>query len=357
MKRILLVLLSACICFLCGCNSRKLINGQVVEFSNESGSVDTYFVVLTDAGEKIGILIEDQTSVWSLINEIDIDAFKSGALTNTIVSVECSGSANSMTDSDGGKIKTYTAKKIEISAILMENTLSLSDGTKVNVWKGSDFLSYQLSDGTEVLRVQNPTGPDNVYVGGIESFDDLSETVKSKILTYYETKGLLYDVNRELERAYTDYQHIESRDKFSSYWLSQDISLIASNEKVLYFMTSVYLPTSEKSGQEVQEIQLGDAFDRETGQHIDNIELFSCSEEEVGQKLLDIAQIVNSTLREEMESAFDPKYIVLFPDNLEVSFPAGTLSSQEYCYILGLDYDETLCQILNDWAVPEHSEQ
>lgn len=355
MKKILLAFLFVCVGLLYGCNGEKAVSGQVIEFSNESDSDYTKFTILTNDGEKIGILMDGQTFVWSpLIDKIDVDAFKNGDLAGVMVSAECIGSSDSMTTSDGSKIKAYIAKKIEISAVT-ENSINLSDGTDVAIWESFDFMSYQLGDGTELLRVQSAFGPDNVYVGGIENFDDLSENVKSKILTYYAAQGLLYDVNAELERAYADYQHTENKDKFSPYRLEQDTSLIASNEKVLYFMTSVYLPVTGKSGEEV-EMRLGAAFERETGEYIDTWDLFSCSEEEAKQTLLDLAQITNPTLRAEMEAAFASEYLILFPDNLEVSFPAGTLPSQEYSNILGFDYDKKLCQILNEWAIPEAAE-
>lgn len=233
---------------------------------------------------------------------------------------------------------------------LPETSLNLSDGTTVDVLKNSGSISYLLSDGTELLRVENPSGPDNVIVGGTDSFDDLSEAAQTNILTYYSEQGLLYDVNKVLEQAYADYQNTENKDEFTSYMLSQEIAPSASNERILYFITSVQLPIDS---QNMQEVHLGAAFDRETGSHISNWELFSCSEEETKQILLDIAQIKHSPLREEMEAAFSPEYLTFFTDNLEISFPAGTLPSQENCYILGLDYDRELCQILNEWAIPK----
>lgn len=236
---------------------------------------------------------------------------------------------------------------------LPETSLNLSDGTNVDIIKNSGSISYMLSDGTELLRVKNPSGPDNVIVGGTANFNDLSETAQASVLAYYSRQGLLYDANEVLEQAYADYQHTENKDEFTAYMLSQEISPSASNERILYFITSVYFPIDSQNGQEVR---LGAAFDRETGNRINNWELFSCSEEEAKQTLLDIAQIKNSPLREEMESAFSPEYLTFFADNLEISFPAGTLPSQENCYILGLDYDKELCRILNDWAIPQQND-
>ena len=177
--------------------------------------------------------------------------------------------------------------------------------------------------------------------------------MQSNILSYYINQGLLYDVNIELERAYTDYKNTENKSGFSSYFLLQDSAPASSNEKVMYFLTSVTFPIDGNHG---YEMRLGAAFNRETGKHICNWELFSCSEEEVKQAILDIAGITDTVLRAEMEAAFKFEHIILFTDNLEVSFPAGTLPSQEHGYFLGLDYDDDLCKILNEWAIPKHTE-
>lgn len=82
------------------------------------------------------------------------------------------------------------------------------------------------------------------------------------------------------------------------------------------------------------------------------MELFSCSEKEAKEALLDIAGISDPELRAEVAAAFKPEYIILFPSNLEVSFPLGSLPSQEHPYSLGLEYDDKLRNILNEWAIP-----
>ena len=53
-----------------------------------------------------------------------------------------------------------------------------------------------------------------------------------------------------------------------------------------------------------------------------------------------------------MEQAFDWNNILFFPESLEINYPEGTLKSQEHSYLIGLDYDDALLSILNDWAVP-----
>ncbi|MEG1636004.1 MAG: hypothetical protein RR324_00675 [Cellulosilyticaceae bacterium] len=56
-----------------------------------------------------------------------------------------------------------------------------------------------------------------------------------------------------------------------------------------------------------------------------------------------------------MEIAFKAENIILFPNNLEVCFPQGTLPNYENSYQLSIDYDHRLAEILNEWAVPKSS--
>lgn len=353
MKKKFIMLLVVGICLLCGCNNKKSITGQVVEAFTGTDSNNTQFVIRTEDNEEIGIMMNEQTHVWCFVNDLDVEAFKKGNLSDVMISVDYSEPSASIKASDNSKIKAYIADDIEISAVLTKDILSLSDGTSIDSWEYSDSMVYQLSNGTVLLRVQTPSGPDNVFVGGIESFNDLSETAKPNILAFYADQGLLYDVKSELERAYADYQQTETKSEFQSYMLSQEISPTASNDKVMYFLTCVSLPIDGENG---QEMRLGAAFDRDTGKYINAWELFSCAKEEAIKKILDLAQVTDPVLRAEMEKAFAPEYIVLFQDNLEVSFPARTLPSQENCYMLGLNYNEELCKILNEWAIPDHKE-
>jgi len=213
-------------------------------------------------------------------------------------------------------------------------------------------MEYKLNDGTTLVRVQNIPRAKDIVVGGLENITDLSKAVKSNILAFYQDQGLFYDLNNELERAYADYQQTKTKSEFSAYMLSQDITLQAFNDSVMYFLTSVTLPID---GSNVEELRLGAAFDRKTGKQINTWELFSCEKNEVIQTILDLAQVTDPVLRAEIEKAFSPENIVMSQNNLEVSFPAGTLPSQENGYGINLDYKD-VGKILNKWALPNHRE-
>ena len=233
-----------------------------------------------------------------------------------------------------------------------EDALILSDGTAVDRWQkgysGYDF--YKLKDGTELLREEHPSGPENVYVGGRESFDDLPEATAKAISAYYDDMGLLYDLETEMEEAYQEYLTCQAeKTDFSARLLEQSTSLCASNERVVYFLTSVILPLG---GQYAMEYQVGAAFDRETGKVIPVWDLFTLPEEDV--KALIVEEFVPRSKAEEAEmlEKLTAEYLVFQPDSLSVFFPLGAISTQLYTSGVGIDYTE-LTGVLHDWAVPD----
>ena len=105
------------------------------------------------------------------------------------------------------------------------------------------------------------------------------------VAEFYEKQGKLYDLQAELERAWTAYR--TAPETFSSFVVRQDSSPAASSERVFYFRTNL---TRTVSGNIVQEATLCAAFDRETGINIPLDDLFVCQKEDIGKKLLDLAE-------------------------------------------------------------------
>lgn len=354
MKKALICLLALCAGLLSACDGKNKVSGKIVETSIDDKMGVASFIVRTDENKEIGILLTDETFIFSFIDEISAEDFKAGTLPETIVSVNYAAPRRSMTAQDGRKITAYHAAQIEITGYSEPEAVTLPDGTAVDIWHYSNAAVYTLQDGTELLRVQNPTGPAHVYVGGVENFDGLDKTAQNNILEFFLSQGLLYDERAELERAYADYLRSEKNDEFVPYMLSQDISPLASSNTVIYFLTTAWLPLDGSNG---YSYRIGTAFDKTTGEYIENRALFSSSPDETIETILDIAEITDTVLREEMKQAFDFKNIILFPDNLEICFPQGTSPSQEYTYIIGLEYDERLLELLHDWAVPTNRQQ
>ena len=340
------ILLFLVLLLLSGCSSgRRQISGLVIEWQTDAAGVLTSLVVETEDGEERGILLTEETAVFSQVEGISREAFLSGEFREISVSADYDQLDQTLTTSDGREIKACPADFLTLEQA-HTGDVTLEDGTAVELWQGSFSDRYRLEDGTELLSVSVPSGPDGVFVGGLESFDNLSAAAQERVSAYFREQGLLYDTAAELERAYQAYQ-ADSAD-FDSFLLEQSISPTASNDHVMYFLTTVALPID---GNTMTELQLGSAFDRETGEVLDVWSLFTGTPEETAATLLDAAQIADPTLRREMTAAFRPEYLVWFPENLEVVFPRGTLPSEENTYILGLDYQE-LESILQPWAVP-----
>lgn len=60
-----------------------------------------------------------------------------------------------------------------MEACRLPDTARLSDGTELEVWQSSRYLTYFLPDGTELLRVNTPVGPSADYTVGQESLGSL----------------------------------------------------------------------------------------------------------------------------------------------------------------------------------------
>ncbi len=357
MKKLILLFLT-CILLLCGCGSGEtMISGRVTKVG-ELDSDGRWYAITTDDGDEIGVQIKQNTAVGSWIDgDYDI-MLLSGNIgeTEMIIDVYYNHREKKIMKNN---MKTIAATSVMVDSVLEKGIKNLADGTVLDGWYHSNGITYQLSDSIRLLRVNAPSGPDNVYVGNRESFDALSEEAKPVVLQYYEDRGLLYDADALLEQAYEWYK--KDKDNFSTYYVEQSVSPSASNEDIMCFLTSVTLPHT--NGYMGQEIRLGEIFDRKTGQHINSFDIFNCTPEKAIDTILDqtFSDVdFNTTnikdvdkFRAEIKAAFKPEYIVLWNENIEVSFPAGSLPTEDHCYIIGIDYTDEIKSIMHPWAVPD----
>lgn len=236
--------------------------------------------------------------------------------------------------------------------LLKQKAVVFEDGNYADLfaqdYSGTSY-KYRLPDGTDILT-ENTYGPDSVYVLGIESLDDVDGAAKEKIKDYYNKRGLLYDIESEVKRAYEEYLRCSnSDDKFSSFMVDQSVSPTASNENIICFITTVLLSIDSKTG---QEIRLGEVFNRNTGEYIDNWQLFSISEAEVRAKFHEIFNIKDTALADEMRNAIKAENIIVFPGKLQVDFPQGVLTSQKYSYLVSAEMYKIL-DCLQPWAITD----
>ena len=352
-QRISALLAVLCLCLLLSaCGGKDSISGEVVDIHQTPEA--TALILQTDGDKRIAVFLDEDTYVFGM-DDIDGEAYKASPHTGVSLYFFPEGRKTTLTTADGKNLKAYHADRyISIDAYLIQDAVTLSDGTPLDAWKTSMFgTTYQLKDGTELLREDAPSGPENHYVVGLESFDDLSEAAKPAIRKYFDEQGALYDLPAELERAWAEYQ--EDPKAFSAFWVSQDTSPAAASQKVMYFNTNVTLPVN---GNICEEFTLCAAFDRNTGESIPLTSLFTCPEAEIAQNLLDLAEKDGSgpsdpEVKREMLKAFRMEYLSFYSDYIMQDFPAGTLPSQEHAYLVSVDYDAGLSDILQPWAIPQ----
>jgi len=348
-KRLSLVLAAALCLLLAGCTRDVYITGRVVERTVENGKI-TALVVQEEDGEKTGLILHPEGSIISWLKEVEPEILLEDPLPAVKVVGRSEGRRTTRMEAGGERIPAYVTRSIQIEEILQPEALTLADGTKIDVWRQPSSASYQEGE-QEILWEMPPVWPEYVYVMGTESLNDVSETAREEIVAFYRERGLLYDLDAELEKAHAEYKaHQPGEEKFQARVVGQEISPTAGAPGVIYFLTQINLP--QEGTAYSTSLRLGEAFDRQTGQKLEVEDLFTCSPEEVLEKILEMSALGDPALAEEMRAAFDQANLVFFNDNLEVSFPAGSLPSQEYMYIVGLEYEKGLAEIMHPWAVP-----
>lgn len=199
--------------------------------------------------------------------------------------------------------------------------------------------------------VRNTIGPDNVHSGTVESLDTLPEEAQQKIKTYFDEQGILYDVFVTLENAYDAYCIL--KDDFSTYVLSQEMVPTASSDEILYYLTVVTTPDNGTYGH--TELRLGTAFDKDTGEVIPASDLFTCEPDDIIDRFAEICKVDDEALIAEMKAKLKLEYVIFFPDNLEITFPAEALPEYGISHGMGFDYSEEVSALLQPWAIPNGS--
>ncbi len=342
---------------LTACQDEKNISGALAEVQTaEDGSLSA--LILERDGKRTGVLLAEKTSVWprgegSWTGEEAMEAFRKDLQPGNELSAWCYPRKEKLETAEGESIPAYWGQSVHINGILKRNALTLRDGTAIDVMENGgqgDNRTYQLFDGTELLRVDDNGGPENHYVMSLESFDDLTPQAQEKVRAYYEAQGPLYDEREELERSYAAYQ--ELGEAFECDWVQQDAAPSASNDKIMYFVTSLRLP-QEYGGRLSYERQSGGAFDRETGEKIDNWDLFAVPEAEVRRRFPELCGWVDEPeLRAAMSEALKGDMFVFFPENVSVDFPPGSLPGEENGYCISLHYKDAPEGFFQPWAIP-----
>lgn len=352
-----LLLLCFLLCLgLTACGGNKSINGEVVAVQQDPAAL----VLQKTDGRRIAVLLEEDTYI-SGMDGFDDEAYRAAPHTGVTVSFFPKGRGTSLTTAEGEKLKAYRADfSIHINSYLVEDAYTLSDGTLLDAWEGGFFSTrYQLKNGAELLRENAPFGPENVYVGGLESYDSLSPAAQAAVTKFYTDQGKLYDLDDMLERAYAEYQ--EDPESFCPYYVSQDTYSAASSQRVMYVSTNLtvgvsHTPGSTGSYVQTQDLSVQTAFDRETGEVIPTADLFTCPEDQLGEKLLNAVDwLERDPVKQEMIAAFRLDYLEISQGGFYLRFPSGALPSQELRYYVSVDLTDDCKTLLQPWAVPDGS--
>ena len=349
----IIIILSVLLFFCCSKREADLrVSGNVLEFIfNEDDQVS--IVIVQSEDKKIGVKITQDTYIYTWFDESLVEDFQTGRVKDIVIFVDHKETAMRMETKAGEQITAYEAKQIHIRGYKDEEPYILMDGTLVDVWHHTDATHYKLENEVTLLNVADPLGPESIYVSDAESLEDLSENAQAKVIEYYQNRGLLYNEFEILEKAYQEYLESDKKSEFRTWMIRQETFPIASNDKTIYFMTTVVIPTEDSFGYEKR---MGEAFNKETGEYISNLDLFSCKQDEVLKNLLMISGDSDPKLLKELEQVFDPQSIILFPNALELSFQQSDSGNYEYMHLIGVDYDEKLLEILHSWAVPDSNE-
>ena len=321
-----------CAVFLTGCGE-KTIHGEVVEV-NSDGQLS--FVLDQEIGGPVTIQTDVDTHIFSWIDEATASDFRAGNVEGMMVQVTLKKFH-----------KEKVASQVLIEQLKIKDYYTLADGTKVDLTIGLNEHTYSIPNVTELLQVRKHIGPVNVQIVSQESLRDLPEVAQQNIIAYYDAMGLLYDEFQTLEDAYNAFC---TWDKFYAFYLSQEMTPIASSDDVIYILTDFL---SDRGMEGTNELRVCAAFDKKTGEEIPATQLFTCEPEEIFGNLIEISQPGKDDPIDEMKEAFGPEYLVFFPEHLEILFPEEALPAYGMSFGMGMDYtNEALLKILQPWAVP-----
>lgn len=209
-------------------NREQKIYGRTVEITVLGNGMST-LRVHTDQGKDIGFKMTEDTLVFSHIEGVQEEAFKSGQLRDVEVAITYKGLPTVWYTKHSPKMKLFHATDIEIMEVLTEE-IRLKDTPKIEVWQGVFNREYRLEDGTELLDVRGSSGPNHVKVSGNDNLENVTKEVKQKIVHYYNEQGLLYNIEKYLGQAYEIYNKQNSETAFLPYLLEQSTVPSASNE-------------------------------------------------------------------------------------------------------------------------------
>ena len=245
-------------------------------------------------------------------------------------------------------------------AVSTGETLSLKDGTVVEIWETADNTRYQLPDGSVILEIDKPAFyaelpedrpyPGSLLPGADHGFDELTEDVQTAIRDYCLALPPRYDLATQLERARHNYEKYGQDSVYHPFHMMWRYYPCAEGDNVLYVMTETEGLKDEWS---TDSEFITTAFDKTTGEVIPPEDLFACSPEELAEFMVRRSGLSLEDKMQEMIEKFDLQYLVIFPGQVHLWYPEDTLTDQPPAkYWLTFDNCEDLLTLFHPWSRP-----
>ena len=232
------ILLFLCLLALTSCGARTVnAHGKIIARETDENGRLVSVVADTETNGTIRLILMENTHLDVPTSFSEEDFLMDDSLYPFISTVYNARTGKNDTY-ENKKIRCYEAELIDMDIeknSTPASTVTLSDGTELRVYADSDHTLYTLANGTDLLRENYPQSPENVMAVGKKNIDNLDESAKSAVLSYYEERGRLYDIMEELEKAYAIYQQSQNKENFSCMLLEQSVSPAAANDRFPIF--------------------------------------------------------------------------------------------------------------------------
>lgn len=156
-------------------------DGRLLRIRNEAGREETY-------------LLDGETKYSSQIPDVEAESYFAAPSAGDRLHVTPGEEKRSVHTEEGTR-EVRRLEQVILTAVVSRGGVTLEDGTAVDMVTDANAVLYQLEDGSQLLEVQHT---DDLA----EVLSTLSSDAQAAIHTYYNTKGLPYDLAVELEAAY-----------------------------------------------------------------------------------------------------------------------------------------------------------
>ncbi len=253
------ITVAAVLLFLSGACSRRreIISGELLP-SDEKIRQEGFYLLKTGADQSYAVQTDENTQLASLAEGLTTADLKSGK--SLKLTAEGTKSRKRYKTGDAGDYPVFRADSLLIDGIYLHHALQLADGTPVTKIQSVFTDGYSLDDGTVLLRENRET----VFANDETIGKFLKPEAAAAAKTYFQKRAPFYDLEAELNRAYSRYREAGDDERFEDYLLEENLMIAAEAEDYLYFITEIALP-SEHDASEHQAFYSGTVIRKDDG--------------------------------------------------------------------------------------------